>query len=39
MTKCSENPLLELLQELEIPYEEVKQALEEGEYIESETDL
>ena len=39
MTKCSENPRLELLQELEIPYEEVKQALEEGEYIERETDL
>lgn len=39
MTKCSENSLLELLQELEIPYEEVKQAPEEGGYIERETDL
>lgn len=39
MTKYSENPLLELLQELGIPFEEVKQALEEGGYIERETDL
>lgn len=31
--------LLELLKELDIPYEDVKQALEEGGYVEKQTDL
>lgn len=31
--------LLELLKELDIPYEDVKQALEEGGYVEKQTNL
>lgn len=31
--------LLELLKELDIPYEDVRQALEEGGYVEKQTNL